>query len=108
MSSWGREITISGDPEEVALTADLWRELIGLARSGQYLNAETAQHAIITCGHGYGIASNETILTVRPGHSRENSGRNYVDLIANHGSFWNRPAGTGKTYLAMAMAVNAL
>ncbi|MDI9587992.1 MAG: PhoH family protein [Gleimia sp.] len=112
VSSLGREITISGDPEEVALTADLGRELIGLARSGQYLNAETVQHAIgLLADTGTSIASNETILTVhgRDIRAKTPGQQRYVDLIANNTVvFGIGPAGTGKTYLAMAMAVNAL
>ncbi len=112
VSSLGREITISGDTEEVALTADLGRELIGLARSGQYLNAETVQHAIgLLADTGTSIASNETILTVhgRDIRAKTPGQQRYVDLIANNTVvFGIGPAGTGKTYLAMAMAVNAL
>ncbi|MDO5033960.1 MAG: PhoH family protein [Actinomycetaceae bacterium] len=110
--SLGNTITISGKPEDVTLASDLVKELISLARSGQYLNAQTVEHAIgLLAGSGTATANSENILTVRgrairaktPGQQR------YVDMIANNTVvFGIGPAGTGKTYLAMAMAVNAL
>lgn len=112
VSALGHDLTIQGDPKNVAITADLVRELIGLARSGQFLSAETVEHAIgLLAKTGTASATNETILTVKgrdiraktPGQQR------YVDMIAqNTIVFGIGPAGTGKTYLAMAMAVNAL
>ena len=112
VSSLGRELTISGAPEDVSLTSDLASELIGLARSGQYLSAETVEHAIgLLADTGTVTASNETILTVHGRNIRAKTPgqQRYVDLIANNTVvFGIGPAGTGKTYLAMAMAVNAL
>ncbi|MDO5048896.1 MAG: PhoH family protein [Actinomycetaceae bacterium] len=112
VSALGNTLSITGEPEAVALTADLARELIGLARSGQYLSAETVEHAIgLLAKTGTATASNETILTVKGRDIRAKTPgqQAYVDMIAkNTVVFGIGPAGTGKTYLAMAMAVNAL
>ncbi|EEH63960.1 PhoH family protein [Gleimia coleocanis DSM 15436] len=110
--SLGHEITITGSANNVQTVADLVRELISLARSGQYLNSATVEHAIgLLSQTGTSSTLNESILNVRgrviraktPGQQR------YVDMIEeNTVVFGIGPAGTGKTYLAMAMAVNAL
>lgn len=112
VSSLGNTISVEGEGESVTLAANLIRELVSLARSGQYLNAQTVEHAVgLLATTGTASANSETVLTVRgrdigaktPGQQR------YVDMIAeNTVVFGIGPAGTGKTYLAMAMAVNAL
>ena len=112
VSVLGNKITVEGEAESVTLASDLVRELVSLARSGQYLNAQTVEHAVgLLAKTGTASASAETILNVRgrdiraktPGQQR------YVDMIVqNTVVFGIGPAGTGKTYLAMAMAVNAL
>ncbi|MDO5720737.1 MAG: PhoH family protein [Actinomycetaceae bacterium] len=111
----GHDITVTGMPDAVAMIADLMSELIGLARSGQYLNAETVDHAIELLSHtGTGAHTangQEAILSVkgREIKAKTDGQQRYVDLIAeNTVVFGIGPAGTGKTYLAMAMAVNAL
>lgn len=115
VSARGHDITVTGVPEAVGMIADLMSELIGLARSGQYLNAETVDHAIELLSHtGTGAApanGQEAILSVkgREIKAKTDGQQRYVDLIAeNTVVFGIGPAGTGKTYLAMAMAVNAL
>lgn len=112
VSVLGNKITVAGEAESVTLASDLVRELVSLARSGQYLSAQTVEHAVgLLAKTGTASASAETILNVRgrdiraktPGQQR------YVDMIAqNTVVFGIGPAGTGKTYLAMAMAVKAL
>lgn len=115
VSARGHDITVSGTPEAVMMISDLLSELIGLARSGQYLNAETVDHAIeLLSNTGTGAApasGQDTILAVKGREIRAKTAgqQRYVDLIAeNTVVFGIGPAGTGKTYLAMAMAVNAL
>lgn len=108
----GHEITITGAAGNVATVSDLVKELISLARSGQYLDSATVEHAIgLLSKTGTTTNLHEAILNVRgrviraktPGQQR------YVEMIAeNTIVFGIGPAGTGKTYLAMAMAVNAL
>ncbi|MCS4484192.1 PhoH family protein [Gleimia sp. 6138-11-ORH1] len=108
----GNEITISGSAANVATVADLVKELISLARSGQYLNSDTVEHAIgLLAQTGTAPALTESILNVRGRVIRAKTAgqQRYVEMIAeNTIVFGIGPAGTGKTYLAMAMAVNAL
>ncbi len=108
-----RTITLTGHDENLRMACDLVRELVSLAQSGQYLNSETVDRAIelLSRTSSVSVESTTEILNVRdqsiraktPGQQR------YVDLIAaNTIVFGIGPAGTGKTYLAMAMAVSAL
>lgn len=110
--SLGHEITITGAATNVRTVADLVRELISLARSGQYLSSETVDHAIgLLAKTGTAPTVNDSILNVRGRVIRAKTAgqQRYVDMITeNTVVFGIGPAGTGKTYLAMAMAVNAL
>jgi phosphate starvation-inducible PhoH-like protein len=111
----GDQISMHGDPAVVALVERLLDELVAMIRTGQGVTPETVEHAI-------GILRTET--SVRPAdvlslNILSNRGRTirpktlnqkrYVDAIDKHTVvFAIGPAGTGKTYLAMAKAVQAL
>jgi phosphate starvation-inducible PhoH-like protein len=111
----GNQITMRGAPAEVALVERLLDELVAIIRTGQGVTPETVERAI-------GILRTET--TERPAevlslNILSNRGRTirpktlnqkrYVDSIDRHTvTFGIGPAGTGKTYLAMAKAVQAL
>ncbi len=111
----GNRITLHGDAAEIALAERLIDELITIIRTGQGVTSETVERAI-------GMLRQET--TERPAdvlslNILSNRGRTirpktlnqkrYVDAIdANTITFGIGPAGTGKTYLAMAKAVQAL
>ena len=111
----GNEITFSGDRGEVALAERLLDELVTLVRTGQGLTAETVERVI-------GMLRTETqerpadVLTLNILSNRGRTIRpktlnqkRYVDAIDRHTVvFGIGPAGTGKTYLAMAKAVQAL
>jgi phosphate starvation-inducible PhoH-like protein len=111
----GNQITLKGDPGEIALAERMLDELVTIIRTGQGLNAETVERVI-------GMLRAETkerpadvlslnILsnrgrTIRPKTLNQ---KRYVDAIDKHTIvFGIGPAGTGKTYLAMAKAVQAL
>src|SRR3954447_17021452 len=111
----GNEITLRGEPAEVALAERLLDELVTIIRTGQGVTTETVERAI-------GILRTETserpadvlslnILsnrgrTIRPKTLNQ---KRYVESIDKHTvTFGIGPAGTGKTYLAMAKAVQAL
>ncbi|WP_245993753.1 PhoH family protein [Flaviflexus salsibiostraticola] len=109
-----REITISGDEGPVALAASLLRELIDVVRGGTALTVDSVQRAISITKEGLAAASDilsTDILsnrgkTIRPKTVGQKS---YVDAIDDNTIvFGIGPAGTGKTYLAMAKAVVAL
>ncbi|HET7356106.1 MAG TPA: PhoH family protein [Nocardioidaceae bacterium] len=111
----GNQITLRGDPAEVALAERLLDELVTIIRTGQGLTPETVERVA-------GMLRAETkerpadvlslnILsnrgrTIRPKTLNQ---KRYVDAIDKHTIvFGIGPAGTGKTYLAMAKAVQAL
>nr|WP_236863218.1 PhoH family protein [Brevibacterium daeguense] len=108
-----RDITIGG-PEDVvgALVATIG-ELKKLANAGHRIDVETVRrvHTMDVPGASASEVLGENILssrgrTVRP---KTYGQHQYVTAIRNHTiTFGLGPAGTGKTYLAMAMAVNAL
>jgi len=110
----GNEITVSGPSHDVELAADLFAELLSIIRSGQGLTPESVERS-------FGMlreteARPAEVLTANILSSRGRTIRpktlnqkNYVDAIDNHTIvFGIGPAGTGKTYLAVAKAVQAL
>ena len=111
----GNEITISGDPADNALAVRLFEELLELVAAGQTLTADSVTHAlgILRAGESERPAEvlNLNILsrrgrTIRPKTLNQ---KRYVDAIDRHTIvFGIGPAGTGKTYLAVAKAVQAL
>ena len=111
----GNEITISGDPADNALAVRLFEELLELVAAGQTLTSDSVTHAlgILRAGESERPAEvlNLNILsrrgrTIRPKTLNQ---KRYVDAIDRHTIvFGIGPAGTGKTYLAVAKAVQAL
>ena len=112
----GNRITLHGAPAEVALAERLLDELVTIIRTGQGVTARDrrAGHrrccgprrpsAPPTCSR-LNILSNRG-RTIRPKTLNQ---KRYVDSIDKHTiTFGIGPAGTGKTYLAMAKAVQAL
>lgn len=112
VTSLGHDITITGPSEAVTTVVDLVRELISLARAGRHLSADTVDQAVALLGKtGTAAPSSDAILNVkgRAIKAKTAGQQRYVSLIANNTiTFGVGPAGTGKTYLAMAMAVAAL
>ena len=110
----GDAISISGTPGEVELLARLFTHLIKIASEGETPTVEDVEHAVDAMrAEGVNASGfrDDILLTYRgrairpktPGQKR------YIDAIrANTVTFCLGPAGTGKTYLAMAMAVAAL
>ncbi len=110
----GNSITVSGSKEEVDKAQALITDVVALARAGVDLAAADVTRASrIKAQTGKGAASflSEPILsskgkTIRP---KTLGQKNYVEAIDSHTIvFGIGPAGTGKTYLAMAKAVQAL
>lgn len=109
-----RQITITGDDGPVNLATTLIAELIEVVRSGVPLTVEAVERAISIAKEGLSAPSeliHTDILssrgkTIRP---KTIGQKQYVDAIdENTIVFGIGPAGTGKTYLAMAKAVVAL
>src|SRR3954469_23495779 len=111
----GNEITISGDQAEVDLAAQLFEELITLLERGDVLTADAVQRSLTmlrqqTDERPADVLSLNILSsrgrTIRPKTLNQ---KRYVDAIDAHTIvFGIGPAGTGKTYLAMAKAVQAL
>jgi phosphate starvation-inducible PhoH-like protein len=111
----GNEITISGPPAENALAERVFTELLELIEKGETLTEDVVKRSIgmLTSGESERPAEVLTLnilsrrgRTIRP---KTVGQKRYVDAIdANTVVFGIGPAGTGKTYLAMAKAVQAL
>ncbi|HZD73155.1 MAG TPA: PhoH family protein [Actinomycetota bacterium] len=112
----GNEITIAGEREDAERVARLFQELISLLDRGNPLTAETVGRSIDMVREGSGERPSnifgDAVITVRGGRSitpKTTGQKRYVDAIRNNTIvFGIGPAGTGKTYLAMAVAVQAL
>lgn len=110
----GNEITISGEAAEAQAVSALFTELFALIKGGEPLTAEAVERAIDMLRRGECSPSSvfsDVILTHRGKAIRPKTAgqKHYVDAIRkNTVTFGIGPAGTGKTYLAMAMAVDAL
>jgi phosphate starvation-inducible PhoH-like protein len=111
----GNAVTLSGEPADVALAERAVSELVAIVASGQPLTPEVVRHSVAMLV-GTGNESPAEVLTLDILSRRGNTIRpktlnqkRYVDAIdANTIVFGVGPAGTGKTYLAMAKAVHAL
>ncbi|TLM78909.1 MAG: PhoH family protein [Actinobacteria bacterium] len=110
----GNEISISGGSAESQAVSALFGELLQLLEAGQPLSADSIDRAIDMLKSGEDSPSavfSDVILTHRGKTIRPKTAgqKRYVDAIrSNTVTFGIGPAGTGKTYLAMAMAVEAL
>ncbi|MDQ2626547.1 MAG: PhoH family protein [Actinomycetota bacterium] len=111
----GNAVTFSGEPADVALAERVVSELVSIVARGQALTPETVRHTVgMLIGAGNESPAEVLTLdvlsrrgkTIRPKTLNQ---KRYVDAIDAHTVvFGIGPAGTGKTYLAMAKAVNAL
>lgn len=117
----GNEVSAVGDAREVALVQRLFDEMMLVLRTGQPMTEDAVERSIAmlrAAEDGEG-ADSETPAEVLTQNILSNRGRTirpktlnqkrYVDAIDAHTVvFGIGPAGTGKTYLAMAKAVQAL
>ncbi len=111
----GNEITITGKQADNAAAVRLFEELLELVKSGQNLTPDSVArvHGILTADTGERPAEvlSLNILSRRGKNIRPKTlnQKRYVDAIDKHTIvFGIGPAGTGKTYLAVAKAVQAL
>jgi len=114
----GNELTLTGTPADVAFAERVFTELITLAERGQQVSVDAVRRTVEMLGAGSGrqgespaeVLSLDILSrrgrTIRPKTLNQ---KRYVDAIDAHTIvFGIGPAGTGKTYLAMAKAVQAL
>ena len=112
----GNEITIDGDDDVIAVVRSALEQLYGFARKGKHLASDDVVRAVkvLSADRGAELAPifTDTVLVPRAGRPIAPKGANqkqYVDQVrANDIVFGVGPAGTGKTYLAVALAVRAL
>jgi phosphate starvation-inducible PhoH-like protein len=110
----GQQIDILGDALEIQVLTALFTDMIQLLEEGKTVTPEELIQSIDLIRHGEltpAILREDILLTYRGRAVRAKTGgqKRYVDAIrSNTVTFAIGPAGTGKTYLAMAMAVAAL
>ena len=114
----GRRISIAGPGPEVAIAEGLLRELVALAASGAGLDLEGIKRAVALLketsasgGGGSTGAAGEVRVSNRGGRVRAKTPgqQKYMDALArSQVVFGIGPAGTGKTYLAIARGVSSL
>ncbi len=108
-------VVISGEANGAVKKAEaLIRRMLGLQNSGHALTPQLSQYLAHEMNEG-----NEAVLNFEPGmvclnakgqavRTKTHGQTNYVETIRKHDvTFGIGPAGTGKTYLAVALAVNA-
>ncbi|MBI5074573.1 MAG: PhoH family protein [Nitrospirae bacterium] len=112
----GNRIFLKGPEQQVRIAESLIHDLRQLSMQGYSLRPEDIRFAVRALSEGNGMSLKELFLNNIPVSSKrrfiipktENQKR-YLDSIKEFDIvFGIGPAGTGKTYLAMAMAVNAL
>ncbi|MEV0917942.1 PhoH family protein [Streptomyces sp. NPDC049967] len=117
----GNEISATGNTAEIALIQRLFDEMVLVLRTGQPMTEDAVERSIAMLratdsGQADGAETPAEVLTQNILSSRGRTIRpktlnqkRYVDAIDKHTIvFGIGPAGTGKTYLAMAKAVQAL
>jgi len=111
----GNEVTLTGAPSDVAFAERVFAELVTLAGRGQQLGPDAVRRTVSMLSAGDSESPADVLSldilsrrgrTIRPKTLNQ---KRYVDAIDKHTVvFCIGPAGTGKTYLAMAKAVQAL
>ncbi|GAB90099.1 PhoH family protein [Gordonia rhizosphera] len=111
----GNQVTLTGTPADVAASERVIAELVDLVGRGTPLTPDLVRHSVSMLSEGTAESPADVLSldiisrrgkTIRPKTLNQ---KRYVDAIDNHTIvFGLGPAGTGKTYLAMAKAVQAL
>lgn len=116
LSARGEELTLEGLPDAVRQAERILVELASLTHEGITLQPEDVTHALsalrqspdapvkdVLCGQAAIVTKKRFVGPKSPAQ------KSYIDAIDTHDIVIAiGPAGTGKTYLAMAMAVSAL
>jgi phosphate starvation-inducible PhoH-like protein len=112
----GDELSFSGEEEDVGKVYSLFQELLSLIRGGHLITTSEFMYAVKLAQKGQikeikGLFDDLILVTDRGKKIRPKTlgQKKYLDALRRHDVvFCIGPAGTGKTYLAMAMAVFAL
>ena len=111
----GSVIKITGEPDRVSCASKALEGLLMLINKGEELNEHNVRYCISLVNEGSeeklsSLSSDCICITMsgKPVKPKTLGQKNYIEQIANHTIvFGVGPAGTGKTYLAVAMAVKA-
>lgn len=112
----GEQVSVSGTEEEVKLIEEILMALLTIVRKGLTISERDVVYAVELAKKGK-ISQFETLFEDEITKNAKGKSirvktlgqRNYVNAIkSNDLVFGIGPAGTGKTYLAVVMAVNAL
>lgn len=108
----GKNLTVYGSDEDLETAKAVLRHLISRAKSGQKVTTQDVRYAVRSVREGNELTEyGDTILVNvrgRPIGPRTQGQKEYVKAIKeNPLVFGIGPAGTGKTYIAVAMAVAA-
>lgn len=112
----GNELSLQGEKSEVEEVFFLFQQLLSLVRKGHLVTTPEFKYAIklVKGGHGGEINAlfNDLVLVTSRGKQirpKTLGQKNYIEAIRSHDvTFCIGPAGTGKTYLALAMAIKAV
>ncbi len=111
----GNQISLTGSPADLHLAEQLLDEVVSIVRTGQGMSPDAVRRALAILRAEASERPAEVLTanilsnrgrTIRPKTLNQ---KRYVDAIDTHTIvFGIGPAGTGKTYLAVAKAVQAL
>lgn len=109
-------LVISGEKDNIEQAAEVLTQLGELCSVGQQITTREVEYTIKLVNDGQGekirdLASDVLVVTFRGRlvKPKTHGQKRYVEAIQNHDIvFGIGPAGTGKTYLAVAMAAKAL
>jgi phosphate starvation-inducible PhoH-like protein len=119
----GDDIILSGSSDQIERLTGFFRELIDIARRGRALSEQDVQYILSKTNGGtpappatpsreYAALENDVIVSTRRGAQvtpRTPGQKRYLDAMRAYDIvFGIGPAGTGKTFLAVAAAVAAL
>jgi len=116
LANRGNQVTVEGAEPQVKLARRVLEELYQLLESGYALAPQDIQHAVKIVQGQDNVAIKDIFLDTvyisamkRRITPKSLTQKRYIEAIRKHDIvFGVGPAGTGKTYLAMAMAVAAL
>ena len=111
----GNDLLVDGDPQGIAIVASIFEQLQGLSKEGYALGSGDVQLAAKLLREDQATRLRDYLMrsALRGGRKvvipRSLNQRRYLEQIETHDMvFGVGPAGTGKTYLAVAAAVSAL
>ena len=112
----GEELVILGDPEQVALAEEVFNQLQSFYRAGNRLTLHEINYALKSVKSGVKdalsrLTTDLSLVTFRGRQIKPKTlgQKLYLEAIKKHDVVFSiGPAGTGKTYLAVVMAIRAL